>query len=91
MIMNSTGRAALAAALAAAVLCPLTARAASPSVEAACSDDYFRFCSQHDPDSKGVRSCMKANQRRLSKACVTALVESGEAGAPKRKVARSGR
>ena len=62
--------------------------AVSPDVEAACADDYFKFCSQHDPKGKGVRSCMKSHQRSLSRACVTALVNSGEAGAPKKAVAR---
>lgn len=65
--------------------------AVSPDVESACADEYFKFCSQHDPKGKGVRSCMKSHKRSLSRACVTALVNSGEVGAPKKAVARRSR
>jgi hypothetical protein len=54
------------------------AQAGGQSVEMACAGDYFAFCSQHDPDGKGVRSCMRAHGSQLSKRCVNALVAAGE-------------
>ncbi len=54
------------------------ATAASLSVQAACASDYFAYCSKHDPDSPGVRACMRANGARLSRRCVTALIAAGE-------------
>jgi hypothetical protein len=54
------------------------AAAAGASVERACADDYFAYCSKHDPDSPGVRSCMRANGSKLSQRCVNALVAAGE-------------
>jgi hypothetical protein len=54
------------------------ASAVSLSVQYACMGDYFRYCSQHDPDGPGVRSCMSGNGHRLTKTCVKALVRAGE-------------
>jgi hypothetical protein len=44
------------------------------------------YCSQHDPDGRGVRQCMRANGLKLSTACVNALIAAGEVS--KREVAR---
>ena len=44
----------------------------------ACASDYYAYCSKHDPDSPGVRSCMRTNGSRLSKSCINALVAAGE-------------
>jgi hypothetical protein len=52
--------------------------ATAASVESACAADYFSYCSKHNPDSPGVRSCMRANGARLSQRCVNALVANGE-------------
>lgn len=62
------------------------ASAASASVEMACAADYFAHCSKHDPDSPGVRSCMKAVGSRLSQRCIKALAAAGEI--PSSKVER---
>ena len=62
------------------------AAAVDGHVEAACNDDYFAYCSQHDPDGPGTRRCMRANGLKLSQACVNALVAAGEVS--KREVAR---
>lgn len=67
---------------------PFAALAVNADVEDACSDDYFKFCSQHDPDSSGVRTCMRAHAKELSKRCVQALVDSGEAKKPVRVARR---
>jgi len=57
---------------------PTTASAASMAVEMACATDYFTHCSKHDPDSPGVRSCMRAVGSRLSPRCIKALSAAGE-------------
>jgi hypothetical protein len=54
------------------------AGAVSLSVQYSCMGDYFRYCSQHDPDGPGVRACMSANGHKLTKTCVNALVKAGE-------------
>ena len=54
------------------------AGAASLAVKMACSSDYYAHCSQHAPDSPGVRQCMRAVGSGLSKGCISALVASGE-------------
>lgn len=46
-------------------------------VRDACSSDYFRFCSQYNPDSSQTRACMRANGRSLSSGCVHALIDAG--------------
>ncbi len=80
MLSRSPGRfiAAAILGLALVVLPGTAARAGGQSVEMACASDYFAYCSQHDPDGKGVRNCMRANGSRLSKRCVNALVAAGE-------------
>ena len=62
------------------------ANAASARVQMACASDYFAYCSQHDPDSPGVRRCMRANGLKLSMGCVNALIAAGEVS--KEEVAR---
>ena len=54
------------------------AAAVSSSVRNACMSDYFAYCSQHEVGSSALRRCMQAAGPRLSKACVSALVASGE-------------
>ena len=55
------------------------AGAVSLSVKMACAADYYAHCSQHDPDSPGVRKCMRAVGKNLSSRCINALVAAGEA------------
>ena len=55
-----------------------SAEAVDSRVRSACMGDYFAYCSQHDPDGSGVRRCMRTNGRKLSPACLNALVAAGE-------------
>ncbi|MGE0022419.1 MAG: hypothetical protein AB7S70_02175 [Hyphomicrobium sp.] len=54
------------------------AGATSLAVKMACAQDYYAHCSQHQPDSPGVRKCMRAVGKNLSKGCISALVAAGE-------------
>jgi hypothetical protein len=54
------------------------AGAVSMRVQIACASDYYAYCSQHTPDSPGVRQCMRTNGLKLSRVCVSALVAAGE-------------
>jgi hypothetical protein len=54
------------------------AGAVSLAVKMACASDYYAHCSQHSPDSPGVRKCMRAHGPQLSQGCVSALVAAGE-------------
>ncbi len=72
--------------LAALALFATQAGAVSARVQMACAGDYFAYCSQHSPDSPGVRTCMRANGLKLSMGCVNALIAAGEVS--KQEVAR---
>jgi hypothetical protein len=54
------------------------ASATSLAVKMACASDYYAHCSQHTPDSPGVRQCMRSVGKNLSKGCIGALVAAGE-------------
>lgn len=54
------------------------AGATSLAVKMACASDYYANCSQHTPDSPGVRKCMRAVGKNLSQGCIGALVAAGE-------------
>ena len=54
------------------------AAATSLAVKMACASDYYAHCSQHDPDSPGVRKCMRSVGKKLSQGCIGALVAAGE-------------
>lgn len=73
-------RAALVIAVAAgtALTTAETASAVSLRVKLACASDYYSYCSQHAPESTGVRQCMRAHGPQLSQRCVSTLVASGE-------------
>jgi hypothetical protein len=62
------------------------AGAVSLRVKLACASDYYAYCSDHAPDSPGVRQCMRSTGLKLSKGCVDALVGAGEVS--KEEVAR---
>lgn len=81
-----TRLAAAAAAVSAAVLGAGGAVANSLAVQLACANDYYAYCSRHNPDSAATRSCMRANGNRLSQRCINALVAAGEVS--KAQVAR---
>ena len=75
--------------VAASVFMSAPVSAVDARVEVGCASDYMAYCGQHDPDGRGVRRCMRANQRKLSRACVNALVDAGEVSA--NEVARAAR
>ncbi|MFN0219190.1 MAG: hypothetical protein ACKVP4_10285 [Hyphomicrobium sp.] len=54
------------------------ASAVSFRVKLACASDYYSYCSQHSPDTPGVRQCMRVNGPKLSKSCINALIGAGE-------------
>ncbi len=54
------------------------ASATSLAVKMACAQDYYAHCSQHQPDSPGVRKCMRSVGKNLSQGCISALVAAGE-------------
>lgn len=54
------------------------AGAVSLTVKLACAGDYYAYCSQHAPDTPGVRQCMRAHGSKLSQRCVGALIAAGE-------------
>ena len=54
------------------------AYAVSERVEKYCKDDYLTFCGQHAVGSTGLKRCMEANGKQLSRKCVNALVDAGE-------------
>lgn len=98
MISRHTNRPRISftAALLGGVLCvgalcgqPDRAAAVSLAVQNACMSDYFAYCSRHDVDTPGLRSCMRAAGPKLSRSCVSALVKAGEV--PATKTARSDR
>jgi hypothetical protein len=55
-----------------------SAFATSLKVQMACANDYFAHCSAFSPSSPQVRSCMRAVGARLSKPCISALIDAGE-------------
>lgn len=67
----------LAAGMSAALLAA-PAHAMSEKVNQHCEDDYFKFCSSHPVGSTGLRRCMEANGKQLSRKCVNALADAGE-------------
>jgi hypothetical protein len=57
------------------------AEAVTDRVRKACNQDYLSFCSAHQVGSEGLRQCMRKADKKLSRACVDALVEAGEISA----------
>jgi hypothetical protein len=53
------------------------AHAYSARVNAACENDYYRFCSAYAVGSTSLNACMEASRRSLTKRCVDALVAEG--------------
>ena len=59
----------------------LPAVAATPTTEREkrdCSGDYHRYCSDYGLGTEALRACMSRNIRKVSNACVAALVDAGE-------------
>ena len=78
----------MAGALVVVLLSTPQAYAAGAAVERACSGDYFAYCGKHDPNSAGVRRCMRANESKLSQGCINALVAAGEVSKAETRTAR---
>lgn len=70
---------------AAAVLCAAAllgiaapgAEAYSARVNAACENDYYRFCSAYAVGSSSLNACMEASRKSLTKRCIDALIDAG--------------
>jgi hypothetical protein len=43
-----------------------------------CPNDYHKFCSEYGLGTEGLRACMSRNIKKVSRACVAALVDAGE-------------
>jgi hypothetical protein len=43
-----------------------------------CPNDYHKFCSDYGLGTEGLRACMSRNIKKVSHACVAALVDAGE-------------
>jgi hypothetical protein len=43
-----------------------------------CPNDYKKFCSEYGLGTEGLRACMSRNIKKVSRACVVALVDAGE-------------
>lgn len=43
----------------------------------ACAADYYKHCSEHSPESQGVKTCMRKVGPNLSHSCINALIEDG--------------
>lgn len=55
-----------------------SAFAYNDKVQKNCKDDYLAYCSAHPIGSTGMRRCMEANGKQLSRKCVNSLVDAGE-------------
>ena len=47
-------------------------------VNAACKNDYFKFCPSYEVNTTELRQCMRSMEKRLSQRCIDALEKSGE-------------
>lgn len=52
-----------------------------PSVRAACTGDYFKFCSHTLPCTDACKQCFRVTGPKLSAVCLSALRRSKEFGA----------
>ena len=43
-----------------------------------CQGDYHAYCSEYGLGTEGLRACMSRNIKKVSHACVGALVDAGE-------------
>jgi hypothetical protein len=54
------------------------AQSYSKAVQQFCRDDYKKYCGEYGLESTALRDCMDRVGENLSRACVRALVQSGE-------------
>jgi hypothetical protein len=57
---------------------PALALSYSEAVQKYCRKDYKKYCGEYGLETEALRLCMDRNGHKLSKACVDALVQSGE-------------
>jgi hypothetical protein len=50
----------------------------SKAVRKSCAADYHKYCGEYGIESAALRVCMDKAGQNLSKACVHALIQSGE-------------
>ena len=50
----------------------------SKAVQKSCAADYHKYCGDYGLESAALRMCMDNAGKNLSKACVQALIHSGE-------------
>jgi hypothetical protein len=50
----------------------------SKAVQQSCAADYHKYCGEYGLESTALRVCMDKAGKSLSKACVKALIQSGE-------------
>jgi len=50
----------------------------SKAVRKSCAGDYHKYCGEYGLESAALRGCMDRAGKSLSKACVKALIQSGE-------------
>jgi len=50
----------------------------SKAVTKSCAADYHKYCGEYGLESSALRNCMDKVGDSLSKACVKALIQSGE-------------
>jgi hypothetical protein len=63
--------------------------AVSQAVKDACTSDYAAYCSEHKVGTEGLRTCMRAHRKMLTKPCVDALGTSSEVTAEDIKIYKS--
>jgi hypothetical protein len=54
------------------------AGAVTERVKRDCKPDYDSYCNAYAVGSEGLRACMSRSAKKLSKMCVSALVDAGE-------------
>jgi hypothetical protein len=52
--------------------------AVTERVKQDCKPDYNRYCSTYAVGSEALRACMSRSAKKLSRTCVSALVDAGE-------------
>jgi hypothetical protein len=58
--------------------CSAKADSYSKAVQQSCAADYHKYCGDYGLESAALRGCMDRAGKSLSKACVQALIQSGE-------------
>jgi hypothetical protein len=81
--MSNAQRGCATGALVVACILMLTSKdavaAVTERVKEACKADYFAHCNEHAVGSSSLRVCMRRAQNLLSKTCLKALADDGEA------------